>query len=254
MVEVQESTVGPRHFPVKDPRLLPPPEVLRRGDRVVLLSKTTSIPVPSSSPLTGQPPSTPVPGCQMPAHYTTAGGAAGSADGQASACRSVGGVLHEPLHESTSSNGSSLSPRTIDGSTCVNRITSGERLLFGQNELDAGQLLCLSAAYRRAGNANGLPACPLWTTHAAGAETVHCPSCRHARTSGRAMSLHLCLQVSSLTAESPQFHKPQQQLSRRHQLRKQTRDKAHPNRLQRGHTRQCPWRRRHAVPVPKQRL
>ncbi|XP_026192558.1 uncharacterized protein LOC34620864 [Cyclospora cayetanensis] len=152
VVEIEESLVGPRHFPVKDPMLLPPPHALRRGDRVVLLPKTTSTaaPLPSSAEARESvvPPAL---GGYLADHCT--------ATAQAELHRDSVPVAR---HSQASAPEMFARPKSLNSSNCIESSlrpesswiagTTFEKHLLGRsNELDAKQLLRLSEAYRHAG-------------------------------------------------------------------------------------------------------
>ncbi|CDJ53119.1 hypothetical protein, conserved [Eimeria brunetti] len=150
LVDVQESAVGPRHFPVEDPRLLPPPGTLRRGDRVVLLPSTQAAP---DLPCSKSAVSSLLPdgyGGQLPTEDT---------DGTAEPIRKLSGSsasLQLSRHKITSGCDDATSRCTGSSSTTV-ETGGGPGTAYNTppvnrlNALNAEQLFQISEAYREAG-------------------------------------------------------------------------------------------------------
>lgn len=151
VIDAQESAVDPRHFPVNDPRLLPAPEALRRGDRVVLLPKTHAITrmplrdetIASStldSPNGHQPRQCDTMRCgeptQAPPTQEMNVQKFGELSGQ-----------HIPADKFPRTPNTLVEPHSEGGATF------GVKLLNGNDELDSDQLLQLSAVYKDAGTA-----------------------------------------------------------------------------------------------------
>lgn len=139
--------MGPRHFPVQTPQQLPPPHVLRRGDRVLLWSKTRAVPDLPSNKLAA----------------TTVNGDVTQAEPGASGIPEA--RTSDPLKELGSTD--ELPPACTAGNRSASRLigewdavtgwnnlrkfTWGEAKLNGKAEMDVQALLQVSAAYRDAG-------------------------------------------------------------------------------------------------------
>lgn len=151
VVDAQESAVGPRHFPVNDPRLLPAPEALRRGDRVVLLPKTHAI--------------TRMPARDEAIAPSTLDSLNGHQSRRCDTMRCEEPTQAPPTQEMNTQKSRKLSgqhpstgkfprtPSTLVEPHSEGDATFGVKLLNGNAELDSEQLLQLSAAYKDAGNA-----------------------------------------------------------------------------------------------------
>lgn len=150
VVEELESSVGPRHFPVTDPGLLPPPRLLRRGDRVLLLPKTSTGPDLSPSELVTLSSASPEPAAWAPSSGIPIG--------------FEGREESQPLARGDSENITPDLPNgpSVPESRKDSGVTEGLHTLKaspedkgtdeGRAKLDPEKLLALSAAYRRAGN------------------------------------------------------------------------------------------------------
>ncbi|CDJ33230.1 uncharacterized protein EMH_0052900 [Eimeria mitis] len=149
VVDVQESAVGPRHFPLRDPRLLPSPKALRRGDRVILLPR---IPADSPCSQTAAPsPTLDGSGGQQPTQHDT-DGTAGSTQKSYAASADVENSMLKIMpgrdHANTSCAQSFSSALEGDNGSDT---TLNEPWMSRNSELNAEQLLQISEAYREAG-------------------------------------------------------------------------------------------------------
>ena len=153
VVDEQESAVGPRHFPVRDPRLLPPPTALRRGDRVILLPSTSALaelpcsqtPIPSFPPegSGGQPPTQ----LGTDGNQETMGKSSGASAGlQDSRNEIISGSDHANS-SCTQPPSTTLEARNNGLGTTLNEVLMGRK-----DEISAEQLIQISEAYREAGN------------------------------------------------------------------------------------------------------
>ncbi|CDI84406.1 hypothetical protein, conserved [Eimeria praecox] len=151
VVEVQESPVGPRHFPVRDPRQLPPPKALRRGDRVILLPSTPAAAEPPCSQTAVSSPPPDGRGEQPPTQQGT-NSTAESMQNASVAFTDIENSMLEAVSEGDHANSRRtrcLSTNEEAGSGLG--IAFSENVMTGGNELNAEQLLEISEAYREAG-------------------------------------------------------------------------------------------------------